>query len=215
MTSATKPVFLESMVNAALERYLSDTRDREERIKWLFAQKAQTLDGELVPVRDLCGFEWKHGDPDPKFNSGLTGQDRGKIDPTRFEQAFWNLRPDFRFCTPNADKQLIIEGKGGRRGPIDKRQAECYPLYVKESGATGAVIYLVPEEHAERWLDWLRKLPGLAEVRFGVLPWREEFLAELATELVQAIAESMTSGMDLLKRAMELRRQDRARSTTV
>ena len=206
---ANNPEFQEWMVNSALFRYLSSKKEKEKRLGWLFDLKVD-IGEEDIPcplLKELCGFRWKSEDPDFAFDKGFKPEERGKIEEQRFKSTYWSLRPDFRFRTKDGTRQLFIEGKGGPPSRYDKEQAIHYLGFIHESGSTGALVYLVPEE-ARSWVRLLHQVAESGGPKTGVLYWDKSFLQQISTELLHVITESQVGPMNLLKKAMELRNEE-------
>jgi hypothetical protein len=129
------------------------------------------------------------------------------MDKAEFKKQYWTIRPDFRFWTKDRRRQLIVEGKGVGCRPDNSddyafAQAERYFRYLRDTGATGAVVYLVHEDYVE---DWFRKLERASDkfaAAFGVLAWSGKFMAEISIQLILLISSGpLAAAAALLREA--------------
>jgi hypothetical protein len=202
---STQKDFPEWMVTQALAAHLgSKDKPNPAAMEWLFHLDADTPDGSSK-LRDLCGFDWTQGGvvggPEESFKEG---DDRGSISPEDFKKIYWTTAPDFRYWTEHRQRQLIVEAKGtpGPIGQRDKRQAERYFSYLRDSGHEGGIVYLVPNPRA--WLDWLVPLAKESDsgIPFGVVDLRLKIAPRVSNELVRVVGKTLVQTADLLEAAL-------------
>jgi hypothetical protein len=197
--------FQEWMVTQALAEYLGKLgTENPERMAWLFGLVAETPRGSRK-LSDLCGFDWVAGRVSGGAEQSLKEADRGNLSLDDFKKTFLMITPDFRYLTERRDKQLIIEAKGTPR-PIGRRdddQARRYFLYLRDSGHTGAVVYLAP--NPKLWLKWLtEKIAVGYAIPFGVLDMNTQIIPKVADELVHVVGKALVQSAHLLEEAMRL-----------
>ena len=195
--------FPEWMVTQALAAYLGE-RGKEDRegMAWLFALKAETLDGDHRSISDMCGFEWAAEKISGGTEVSFKEDDKGKLPLDEFKKKYWTITPDFRYWTKDRTRQLIIEAKGTPRpiGRRDRDQAERYFMYLLDTGFGGAVVYLAP--NPQDWLKLLTEKAGNRGIPFGVVDLKEQIIPQVRNELVRVVGMALVQTADLLGQAL-------------
>lgn len=105
---------------------------------------------------------------------------RYHIDPERYRQTYWGLRPDFTVQSPDLSTLIFLEAKGGQPNPatwIDPKELRYYEFLQEcKAAMSKAFLYIVPAIEKQACANCLSTyFSSNPSIRVGIIFWEDLF----------------------------------------